>query len=151
MSRYKVGSIFELCIDDSFYCYAQLLPFDEMAFFDCRFDSPISDIQVLSTAQPIFITSVYSYIIHTKLWKRIGVLSVRDDFMKDIEYFIYHKDTNSFEIYSSHTGQIRKSCYEECKSLECCAVWDINHIEDRLRDHFNGVPCKWVTSIRPFE
>ncbi|MGW2564181.1 Imm26 family immunity protein [Streptomyces sp. NPDC001514] len=37
---------------------------------------------------------------------------------------------------------------EECQKLERAAVWAPDHIEDRLRDHFDGRPNKWVESLR---
>jgi len=37
---------------------------------------------------------------------------------------------------------------EECAGLEVAAVWDPEHVEDRLRDHFDGRPNVWVESIR---
>jgi hypothetical protein len=37
---------------------------------------------------------------------------------------------------------------ETCEGLERAAVWDPEHIKDRLRDHFDGRPNKWVESIR---
>jgi hypothetical protein len=36
----------------------------------------------------------------------------------------------------------------ECVGLEVAAVWDPEHVEDRLRDHFDGRPNRWVESIR---
>jgi Immunity protein 26 len=37
---------------------------------------------------------------------------------------------------------------QECAGLEVAAVWDPKHVEDRLRDHFDGRPNIWVESIR---
>jgi hypothetical protein len=37
---------------------------------------------------------------------------------------------------------------QECAGLEVAAVWDPEHVEDRLRDHFDGRPNIWVESIR---
>jgi hypothetical protein len=37
---------------------------------------------------------------------------------------------------------------QKCAGLEVAAVWDPGHVEDRLRDHFDGRPNKWVESIR---
>ncbi len=37
---------------------------------------------------------------------------------------------------------------EECESYERLAVWDASHVEDRLRDHFEGRPNIWVESLR---
>lgn len=39
--------------------------------------------------------------------------------------------------------------FEEADRLESAAVWSPEHIEDRLRDHLNGIPNKWWTSMRP--
>jgi hypothetical protein len=36
----------------------------------------------------------------------------------------------------------------ECDGLETAAVWEAEHIEDRLRDHFSGKPNKWVEQLR---
>ncbi|MBP2705022.1 hypothetical protein JOL79_14485 [Microbispora sp. RL4-1S] len=37
---------------------------------------------------------------------------------------------------------------EECQGLERAAVWGVVHVEDRLRDHFDGRPNRWVESMR---
>jgi hypothetical protein len=37
--------------------------------------------------------------------------------------------------------------FERCVGLERAAVWDPEHVEDRLRDHRAGVPNKWVESL----
>jgi hypothetical protein len=36
----------------------------------------------------------------------------------------------------------------ECAGLEAAAVWSAEHVEDRLRDHFAGVPNKWVQQLK---
>lgn len=42
----------------------------------------------------------------------------------------------------------RPASFEDCQHLERAAVWDPEHVEDRLRDHFDGRPNKWVDSLR---
>jgi hypothetical protein len=44
-------------------------------------------------------------------------------------------------------GEIAAS-EQECEGLEVAAIWDPQHVEDRLRDHFDGRPNLWVESIR---
>ncbi|MGK9337961.1 hypothetical protein KXR65_18390, partial [Sinorhizobium meliloti] len=39
--------------------------------------------------------------------------------------------------------------FEEADRLERAAVWSPEHVEDRLRDHLNGVSNKWWASMRP--
>ena len=40
---------------------------------------------------------------------------------------------------------------EEIEGLECAAVWEPQHVVDRLNDHFEGRPNKWVDSLLPDE
>ena len=55
--------------------------------------------------------------------------------------------TKEFSIY--HQGNILPATYEEIKNLECAAVWEPEHVEDRLRDYFSGVPNVWVEDLKP--
>ena len=43
----------------------------------------------------------------------------------------------------------RPATFTECENLECAAVWDPEHVEDRVRDHISGVSNKWVQSMQP--
>jgi hypothetical protein len=36
----------------------------------------------------------------------------------------------------------------ECSGLERAAVWDPEHVVDRLRDHAAGRPNQWVESLK---
>ncbi|MBL1082071.1 immunity 26/phosphotriesterase HocA family protein [Streptomyces actinomycinicus] len=48
----------------------------------------------------------------------------------------------------TRAGRETPSTLEEGRKLERAAVWAPEHIEDRLRDHFDGRPNKWVESLR---
>lgn len=48
---------------------------------------------------------------------------------------------------SGNFGEIPASP-EECENLQVAAVWDAQHVEDRLRDHLDGRPNEWVESMR---
>ncbi len=49
-----------------------------------------------------------------------------------------------FEFYDPNTGESRPATKEQIKGLERASVWEANHIEDRIRDHYNGIPCIWL-------
>ena len=51
--------------------------------------------------------------------------------------------------YDAISGRENSISFDEADRLECAAVWSAEHIEDRLRDHLNGVPNKWWASMRP--
>ena len=47
---------------------------------------------------------------------------------KDIK--ICKVPSGKYSIYRN--GELLPSSYEECKDLETCAVWELNHVIDRL-------------------
>lgn len=76
---------------------------------------------------------------------KVGKLPLREELQILPMQYIYHGSSKvQFELYNTNTGEITPSTKEECRGLESCAVWDMHHVEDRLRDHYNGVPCIWL-------
>lgn len=51
--------------------------------------------------------------------------------------------------YDAITNAESPLSFEEADRLECAAVWSPDHVEDRLRDHVNGISNKWWASMRP--
>ena len=144
MPRRKSGTIYEIVIDNSYYCYAEIIPYGNMAFFDYKSDKPLEDLSVLLTTPVLFIVAIYPYILTKKLWKKVGIINLREEFNNDVQFYVYHRIYDSFDIYSSKTGELIKSTREECLGLEQCAIWGVNHIEDRLRAYYSGKPCIWL-------
>lgn len=52
--------------------------------------------------------------------------------------------THKFLLYNPNTGEMTPCTKEEARGKERAAVWDEKQMEDRIRDHYNGVPCKWI-------
>lgn len=78
----------------------------------------------------------YAFIVGThkdviKIMKLVERRKIKDS--KDVEppaKCIVDPITGKCEIYVN--GKIMQSNYNECKDLEICAVWELNHIIDRL-------------------
>ena len=69
------------------------------------------------------------------------------------EPFFYKQDaiTGRLTLYHSSLAQTnweRTASLAECEALESAAVWEPDHVEDRLRDHYAGRPNRWVESLR---
>lgn len=94
----------------------------------------------------LFKVWVYKYVPRTENWLRIGNIASKE---LEIEPYFYKKDPISGQLYLYHsefaeTNYERKATLKEIEGLEKAAVWAENHIEDRLRDHYAGRPCKWL-------
>jgi|688.fasta_scaffold221658_2 hypothetical protein len=143
--RITVGSILEIYIEKEYYTYAQILGKAGYAFFDYKTKDKLNDYSILLDKPILFITSVYNDVITQGHWLKVGSLEIRKDLQEQPMQFIQdaiHPDR--FEFYDPNTGESRPATKEKIKGLERASVWEANHIEDRIRDYYNGVPCVWL-------
>jgi hypothetical protein len=143
------GAVVEISILDG-NCYAQILD-KTLVFFDLKMDKSLSDkeLDTLMSAPVLFFASVYNDAITKGRWLKVGNLPIRDEFKSVPVKFIQDSlKPEKFELYDPNTGETKPSTYKECKDLECAAVWEAEHVEDRLRDHYNNIPNKWVESLK---
>ena len=142
--RITVGSIVEIPIDNVYYVYAQILKKGCYAFFDYRSENQLQDYSILQEKPVMFIVGVYDYIIKKNIWSIVGKLPIRENLKIQPLMYIYdaHKDT--YSLYNNNTGEIIPCTKDEAYGLERASVWGDKHIEDRIRDYYNNVPCIWL-------
>lgn len=138
------GAILEINIEDIYY-YAQILQSKGCAFFDIRSEQPLKDYSVLLDVPVLFIIAVYNDIITQGKWLKVGKLEIREDLLLEPNQFIQDSlSPDNFELYNPNTGRITKTSLDKIIGLERASVWEAHAVEDRLRDHYNNVPCKWL-------
>ena len=148
--RITEGAILEINIDNQYYVYAQILTKGlGYAFFDFKSEKKLKDLNLLQKANILFIIMVYNDIITKGVWVKVGKLPIRNDLLvQPMKYIQDNHNPNSFELYNPNTGEITKATREECEGLEYAAVWEANHVEDRIRDYYLGVPNLWVEQLK---
>ena len=140
--RRVVGAVMEINIDDEYYVYAQSYPHSQEVVFDYRSSEPLEDLSVLLSAKQLFRVAVYRRVIGSGYWKKVGKLPLREDLLPVQMKYVYHKyDDMQFEIYNPATGKVTPATKDECRGLEPAAVWDYMHVEQRIKDYYNGFPC----------
>lgn len=112
-----------------------------MAFYD--FGTKINlDLGEIVKKNIAFRIPVTNHSIKSGEWKILGNLPLSEEIK--IAPIFFREDAISGE-YSLYRDDVETPCLkEECIGLERAAVWDPEHIEDRLRDHYAGVPNRWV-------
>lgn len=143
--RRIVGSVVQVPLGDGSHSYGQILAEADFAFFDIRSSGPITAAEVVN--RPVlFRVAVMNHAVTSGRWPIVGSAPIRSDLQRPQQKFIQDKlNPNQFEIYFG--GQIRPASREECAGLEAAAVWEPEHVEDRLRDHFAGRSNKWLESL----
>jgi hypothetical protein len=139
------GAIVRISLGDGWHSYAQILDEPEFAFFDSRSreDLLISEI----VKRPVlFRVAVMNYAVTAGRWLKVGAAEVAPQLSQPQPQFIQDPLAPSrFEIYLG--GHIRPATRDECAGLERAAVWEPEHVEDRIRDHYAGKANKWVKSL----
>ncbi|MCO7225561.1 Imm26 family immunity protein [Pleionea sp. CnH1-48] len=148
--RMTVGAIVEIQLRDGSFTYAQILE-EALAFFSIKVDKPLGkdELYKIHEADDLYFLAVDYYVVTQGHWLKVGKLPVKEEHEVLPMTFIQDSNTGKFQLYEPSTGEITDSTYEECKSLECTASWDKNHVEDRLIDHFEGKPNIWVEQLAP--
>lgn len=151
MSKQRItkGSIHEINIDNVYNIYTQVLSNSEYAFFDFKTKDHLADLEVLENAPILFIIAVHKSAIAEGRWPKVGKLPIRNELTVLPMNFIQDSlNPSFFELYNPNTGEITPATKEECLGLESAAVWEANHVEDRIRDHYNGVTNASVEALK---
>ncbi len=138
--RITEGAILELNIENQYYTYAQILTKClGYAFFEYETKEKLTDFSILNKCKVLFIVMVYNDVINQGEWLKVGKLPIRDDLKIQPMKFIQDPlNPSKFELYNPNTGEITKATKDECRGLEVAAVYEAEHIEERISDHFSG-------------
>lgn len=146
--QWTPGAIVQIDLHDGSFGYAQVLEDPLVAFYDYKTEGDfIPDIKEIIKSPVIFKLSVMKYCI-TQDWKKIGKVQMDQELNRWPDRYQY--DTLSKKLFIRREfGPKIPATWEECQNLECAAVWEPQHAEQRLRDHFAGRPCFDVESMKP--
>jgi hypothetical protein len=152
--RRMPGQIVEIALGQGKISFARVLHEPLFAFYDEVFDAAekpsTQDVVNLPIA---FKINVMNSAVTSGHWPVIANIGLTPDLQvvpmfckQDIvtgKLYIYQEVPELAPHYE------RPATNKECIGLETAAVWDAEHVEDRLRDHFAGQPNKWVEQLRP--
>ena len=136
-------------LKNGYYNYAQIVE-NSIVFFNIYTKDPeLEDLSILLEKLVLFIREVYRDVISTRLWLKVGKLPIREDpKILPMQCIQDGLDETQFELYNPNTGEVTQATGEECEGLETCAVWEAHAVEERIIDHYNGVPIFWVEALK---
>lgn len=138
------GDVLRVDLGGGWNAYARVLVEPLLAFYDLRVEvePAIEDILSSPTAFKIWVANSA---ITGGRWPVIGRRDLEGD---EPRQWFCKEDPVSKRLSRYSEGEEVVTTFEECNKLERAAVWEAEHVEDRLRDHFAGQPNKWVESLR---
>src|SRR5690349_19184880 len=146
--RRRVGDIVEVPLDMQHSAFGWVLDAPLVAFFDYRCPTKLVPAIKEIARKPIaFRIWVMKYALTSGRWPVLGNLTIPES-VREPPWFS-KCDPITRKVTITKTGDEEVEADPELSApLEAAAVWDPEHVVDRLRDHFEGRPNRWVESLK---
>jgi hypothetical protein len=144
--RTQEGDFFQIDLGEGLCAYGRVLESPTLAFYDTS-GEPLEDLNLLQKVPILFKIWVMKDVFKKPHWKLVGSLELEEELTGRIWFFKKDSISGELTLYSTHLHKTieKKATRKQCEGLECAAVWSACHVEDRLRDHYRGVPNRAVT------
>jgi Immunity protein 26 len=146
-NRWQAGAVIRKKLSDGSFYYACLLEFPWVAFYHHRSRLPEDDLVAITKRPVIFTIAAHKDLLAKDQWQTIGHVPVDGSLQPPAAQAIWD-DPDNCQIIDAE-GDMRPATPEECAGLEPAAVWEPEHIDDRLRDAFAGRPNRWLDEMIP--
>lgn len=149
--RQRVGDVVQIDLGGGYLAFGRVLENPDFAFYDIR-AKQAPPLEAILRAPVAFRVWVFRAAVTSGRWRVIGTAPLEAHLSMAVPYFKRGSISGKGEgLYVYSRGEERPATREECETLEVAAVWAPEHVEDRLRDHFAGRPCRWVAGMRTRE
>jgi hypothetical protein len=150
------GLVVAVPLGDGFFGYGRTLRSPYAEFFDLRTTDADRPSSLEIAAGPVlFRTIVMQDVFRRSEWQRLEVVPLTEPETHRIHRFFKQDPLNDeLSIYWEDpvtvppTEHEIPATFEQIRGMERAAVWSAVHIEARLRDHFAGVPNKFLLPPR---
>jgi hypothetical protein len=129
--------------------YARLLEFPWVAFYKHRTKKADDNLDEITSKDVLFTIAAHKSFVGKTGWQSIGNRPLEKRLRPPKAQAVWD-DAENCQIIDDQ-GEMRPATPKQCKGLEPAAVWEPNHIADRLDDTFAGRPNKWLANLLPSE
>lgn len=147
------GQVVRIDLKDGTQAFGRVLEEPLFAFYDKLYrQSENPEVEEICSLPIAFKIWVMNYSITRGVWNVIGRVPLTPDLREPPKFFKQDEISGALSIYQAAPELAphyeRPASLAEVDGLECAAIWDPEHVEDRLRDHFSGRPNKWIQQLK---
>jgi hypothetical protein len=147
--RWVAGNIVSKALDDGWTYYARLLEFPWAVFYRHRTKQATDDLAKVVASPVLFTIAAHKDLLANGEWNLAGHVRLDGALQPPHAQAVWDVvDSTRCKIIDDQ-GEMRTATLEECEDLEPAAVWEPEHIADRLKDTFAGRRNIWLDSMRP--
>jgi hypothetical protein len=147
--RFEPGAVLRVGLDDGTQTYARMLshrPY--LAVYDARRADDDVDVEQVVRSPVLFVVAVSAAAYRSGRWRRVGSVPLLAADVAIPEFFVQDIfDPQQCQVVD-HLGHARAATLQECVGLERAAVWAAEHIEERVRDHYQDRPNAHLASMK---
>lgn len=142
----KIGTYFVVDLGD-YYVFGRIIKDYIFIFFDFQSSSEDIDVDILLDKDILFSIHVGWAAITTKRWKILAIKPLEDKFQITVPFFVQEigNDDLCWIDYAGERVQVPKS---KCEGLERLATWNAIHVEQRIKDYYDGKPNLYLRGLR---
>ncbi|MGP3923606.1 hypothetical protein [Streptomyces sp. 8N616] len=147
--RFTVGGVLEIPLSGGRVAYGEMLatrPY--LAFFAGGPATGEKGAQEALQHEPLFIVAVHKSAYSQGRWGSFVHRAPKDELPAVPEFFRQNAMNLADCQITDALGNTRPATPQQCVHLERSAVWEAEHIESRLEDHYAGRPNAFVESLR---
>ena len=145
-----VGDILLIDLGSGRHAYAQVADEPLVIFFEGTFDEEVAT-EHIPRLPVAFRLWVFNHAITRGTWPVIGSKPLSPANAEEPVFYKQDAISGQLSLYHSAfaaTNYERPASLGECQHLECAAVWEPEHVVDRLNDHAAHWPNRWAESLR---
>jgi hypothetical protein len=138
-AAFEPGAVLRIELGDQSHTYARMLAKGSwIAFYDGRVTVAEDPVEI--TKRPVLFALYVSDLAYERgRWLKVGNVPLEVAPIPIPKQFIQSPPYLTCEIIDE-SWNTRSASPEECIGLEHAAVWEAEHVEERLRDHYAGRP-----------
>jgi hypothetical protein len=147
--RFEPGAVLRVDLDEATHTYARMLSHPPyLAVYDARSGDDDVAVEVIVGRPVLFVVAVAYAAWRSGRWRQVGVIPLAAADVPIPEFFGQDiGDPRQCQVVD-HLGRERAATPEECVGLERSAVWAAEHVEERIRDHYQGRPNAYLESMK---
>jgi len=139
------GDIVAIPLEGGYWGFGRVLRDPLCAFYGLRVEE-IPPIEQVVEKEILFKIWVMNHVFKDQRWESIGNIPLDDSLLE--EPYFAKVDRYTGETFKYHVDKEIPATKDELYGLERAAVWEPEHVEERLNDHFAGRENVWVERFK---
>ena len=148
-SRRREGDILKVDVGGGKHAYAQVGHEPIIVFFEGLYEVELTPTAV-AELPALFRLMVMNHAVTSGQWPVVGHEALSAENAEEPFFFKQDQINGSLALYHSsfaNQNYERPATLAECSGLECAAVWEPEHVCDRLRDRHHGKRNRWADEL----